>query len=152
MRKIIYTRLDGGLSVVHPVLNTRGEVPGFTEADAEARAWAKLPANAINPRWADDTEVPSDRTFRNAWEDSGVVSVNMTKARELHRTRLRELRKPRMESLDVAFMRALEIGDEVAKAAIILQKQVLRDVTADPAIETARTPEELKTVLPDAVK
>ena len=77
MKVILYT-LDGKLAVVRP-----------TSPQEEERAWAKLPPEAVNPRWAEDTEeIPADRTFRNAWKDDGVVSVDMAKAREIHRQRL----------------------------------------------------------------
>ena len=151
MTKIIYTRPDGGLSVVTPVINTIPVREQITEAQAEQRAWDKLSKDALNPRWADAGEIPSDRTFRNAWEDTGRVQVNMPKARELHKAKLRDIRKPKMEALDVAYMRADELGDTAAKQIIAVQKQALRDVTADPAIEAAMTPKELKAVMPKAL-
>ena len=140
MRKIIYTRPDGGISVVHP-------------ATTEDAAWAKLPLDAINPRFADASEIPQDRTFRNAWKDTGAsVDHDMPKCRELHRAMLRGLRAPLMAALDAAYMRADEIGDAAEKARIAAKKQALRDVTADPAIAAATTPEELKNVLPAALR
>ena len=42
-------------------------------------------------------------------------------------------------------------GDTVAKAAVAAQKRVLRDVTADPRIDAAKTPDELRAVWPDAL-
>ena len=152
MRKIIFTRPDGGLSVVHPVRNTYLTPEELDDAQIEQRAWDKLPKDAINPRWADAAEIPADRAFRNAWEDSGTVSVNMPKARNLHREKLRGLRKPKMDALDVAYMRADELGDAVLKAEITVKKQALRNVTADPAIEAAPTPEELEAVIPAALR
>ena len=152
MRQIVFTRPDGGLSVVHPVINTMGEVAGFTEVQAEQRAFAKLPANAINPKFIETADIPVDRTFRNAWEDNGSINVNMPKAREIHREKLRALRKPLLEVLDMAYLRADEQGDVAEKARIAAEKQKLRDVTADPRIEAAQTPEQLKAVLPDVLK
>ena len=152
MRKIIFTRPDGGLSVVTPAINTFGEVEGFTEADAEQRAWNKLPADAINPRWADASEVPADRAFRNAWEDTGKIGVNMPKAREIHKDKLRQIRTPLLAALDVEYQRADEQGDAVLKAQIAAKKQTLRDVTKRPAITAAKTPDELKAAIPDALK
>lgn len=146
MRKIIYTRADGGMSVVHPVINNNETM---TETEAEQRAFDKLPLDAINPHFIDS--IPSDRTFRNAWEDQGVVQINMEKAREIHKEVLRRLRTPKLAELDVAYMRADEIGDTAEKAIIAAKKQALRDVTADPAIAAATTPEELKAVRPAAL-
>ena len=75
MRKIIYTRPDGGLSVVHPALNTFGEAEGFTEAQAEQRAWLRLPVDAITPTFVEATAIPADRSKRRAWRQNGATIV-----------------------------------------------------------------------------
>lgn len=93
---------------------------------------------------ATDYEVPSERTFREGWEANaatGVISVNMTKAKEIWRDKLRQERKPRMEALDVEYMKALEAGTGAAEIAA--QKQTLRDITNDSRIDAATTPDEL---------
>lgn len=88
----------------------------------------------------------TDRTFRNAWKDGGgnKPEVDMPKAREIQRDRLRAVRDPLLAALDLEYMRADESGDQQGKKAIAARKQVLRDVTADPSIEAAATPDELK--------
>ena len=153
MRKIIYMRPDGGLSVVHPVRNTHPVPESITDAEIEQRAWDKLPADAINPVFVDPSEIPSDRTFRNAWkQNAGKVEHDMAKCRDLWRAHLRVLRKPKLEALDAEYMRADEIGDTGLKAQIAAQKQVLRDVTVDPAIDAAQTPQALKQFLPAVLR
>jgi hypothetical protein len=47
--------------------------------------------------------------------------------------------------LDVEFMRALEAGKPTA--AIVAEKNRLRDITSDPRIEAAQTPEQLKAII-----
>jgi hypothetical protein len=127
MRKIIFTRLDGGVSVVHPVRNTIGETL-TTDAEIEQRAWNKLPEDAINPQFVEETAIPADRTFRNAWKvEAGSVAVDMGKAKDLTKDRLRIERKPLLEAQDVAFQRALETGSSTVE--IVKEKQRLRDVT-----------------------
>ena len=126
MRKITFTRPDGGLSVVHPVRNTLGETL-TTDAEIEQRAWDKLPEDAINPQFVKADAIPTDRTFRNAWEDNGGINVNMPKVKDLTKDRLRAERKPLLEAQDVAFQRALESGASTAE--IVKEKQRLRDVT-----------------------
>ena len=126
MRKIIFTRPDGGLSVVHPVRNTLGETL-TTDAEIEQRAWDKLPADAINPQLVDASVIPADRTFRNAWKDEGGITVDMPKAVSITKDRLRAERKPLLEAQDIAFQRALETGASTAE--IVKEKQRLRDVT-----------------------
>ena len=77
-----------------------------------------------------------------------MIKVNMTKAREIKRDQLRAERKPLLEQLDVEFMRAQEQGDQAKADEIAAKKQALRDVTDDPAIDAATTPDELKAVRP----
>ena len=67
MKKIIYTNSDGILCVVHPCRNTIGETL-TTDLEIEQRALDKLPVDAINPMFVDESAIPTDRTFRNAWE------------------------------------------------------------------------------------
>lgn len=95
-------------------------------------------------------EVPSERTFRNAWTidnpASGVITVDMTKAREIWRDKIRAARELEFARLDAEFMKALETDADTS--AIAAQKQALRDAPSDPAIDAATTPEELKNVRP----
>lgn len=87
-------------------------------------------------------DVPSDRTFRNAWTWNGKVDHDMEKCRAIHRDRMRAARAPKLAALDIKQLRGEDV--EAEKAA-------LRDVTADPAIDAAKTPEELKAVWPEAL-
>ena len=100
---------------------------------------------ALVVRWREIKrgEIPEDRRFRGAWRDRGRVTVDMPAAREIHREHLRVLRAPKLAALDTAYMRADEARDQAAKTRIAVEKQALRDVTSDPAIEAAKTPEEL---------
>jgi hypothetical protein len=144
MKKIIYTRPDGGLSVVHPVLNTLGEEDGFTEEQVFDRALDKIPTDASNVRIVDESDIPTDRTFRNAWVDTGtLVDHDMAKCREIHKNKLRNWRTPKLLALDIDYQRADEAGDAVKKKQIASEKQLLRDITKNPAIASANTVEEL---------
>ena len=126
-------------------------VDGASWDDVFPKWQASHPDIYISHRELPDKAIPQDRTFRNAWQDMGAenaIEVNMAKARNIQRDKLRELRKPMLERLDVDYMRADEGDDETKKAAIILQKNALRDVTKDPSIESAQTPDELKLTIP----
>jgi hypothetical protein len=118
-----------------------------TEDEFFARAHAaSVPAGAINPRIANVSDLPEDRTFRNAWTDefaTPTIDVDMTKAREIVRDRLRQERKPLLESLDIEYQRADESGDAEAKARIAAEKKKLRDITASALIADAVTPADL---------
>ena len=62
-------------------------------------------------RDASSLTVPTDRTFRGAWQYNGdAVEINMTKAREIHKDNLRTERNERLAALDVSYMKALEAG------------------------------------------
>lgn len=79
-----------------------------------------------------------------------MISINMDKAREIHRSHIRAARTPRFEQLDAAFQRELE-RPEPNTAPIAAQKQALRDAPADPSIDAATTADELKATWPDAL-
>lgn len=101
-------------------------------------------------RDASSLNIPTDRTFRNAWQYSGnVVEIDMPTARNIHRDTLREERKPILSGLDVDYMKALEQGSDTS--AIVAMKQKLRDVTKDPRIDAAATPDELKALTLDVL-
>jgi hypothetical protein len=59
MRVIIYPNDDGGVSIVIPSSNTKYTI--------EQLALKDVPAGKPY-RIIDATEIPTDRTFRNAWE------------------------------------------------------------------------------------
>ena len=73
MRKIVYTQLNGVLAIVHPVASE-----GLSDAEAEERAWAMLPKDAITPVFVDACDIPSDRTLRDTWafKDGKVVAAS----------------------------------------------------------------------------
>lgn len=128
--RIIYTRPDGGgLSIIIPAENV-------SEIDA-----AKSVPNGVEYQVVDVADIPTDRTFRNAWElADGDVAVNFSKAQALTKDRLRSERKPLMEAQDIAFQRALESGADTS--AIVAEKNRLRDITK--LVDTATTLDELK--------
>ena len=78
-----------------------------------------------------------------------MIKINMDKARDIHRETMRQVRAPLFKDLDVAYMVAIEQGLDAS--AIVAKKQELRDITADPAIAAAQTPEQLKAVWPSVL-
>ena len=151
MRKIIFTNLDGGLIIVSPVINTFGEAEGFTEEQAEQRAWSKLPVDAINPRFVVESEIPTDRTFRDAWADTATkITVDMIKARNIHLERIRIKRNAQLSKLDIEAIKAQDMGNVETLAQIRARKQELRDlpVTLAPALASAASVDALKAIQP----
>lgn len=72
----------------------------------------------------------------------------MPKARDIWRNKIRADRDEKLKQLDVDFMRAVESGDTEQQASIATKKQQMRDAPADPRIDTAATPEDLKQIVP----
>jgi len=79
-----------------------------------------------------------------------MITINMNKAKEIHKDKLREARKPLLEKLDVDYMRTLEQGRDTS--SIVNQKQELRDVTSHPDLINASNINELKAFWPDILK
>lgn len=71
-----------------------------------------------------------------------MIVINIDKAKAITKERLRAERSPLLQEQDVAFQRALESGADTA--AIIAEKQRLRDITA--LADTATTLDELKAI------
>jgi len=84
--------------------------------------------------------VPTDRTFRGAWENYEAINVNFSKAQTITKERLRGERKPLLEEQDILFMRAVETSQD--KSDIVAEKQRLRDITL--SVDTAVDLDELK--------
>ena len=71
-----------------------------------------------------------------------IITIDMAKAKEIHKTRIRAARPEKFAELDIEFQRALETSADTS--AIIAKKQALRDAPADSAIDAATTESELK--------
>lgn len=131
--RIIYTMPDGNVAVVIPT----GEIP-------IDQVLAKDVPSGMTGLIVDVSAIPTDRSFRNAWKQNGrEIEHDMNKAREIHRNRIRDARAPKLAELDIAIQRELE-KPKPNTSVIAAQKQVLRDITASPEIDSATTVEELK--------
>ena len=124
--KIIYPT-ETGVAIIHPT----------GELSIEEVAAKDVPAG-VPYRIVNDDEVPSDRTFRNAWKED--LTVDMPKAQGITKDRLRQERAPLLTALDVQYQRAQEDGRDTT--IIISEKQRLRDVTK--LADKAMTLDELK--------
>ena len=71
-----------------------------------------------------------------------MITINLSKAKEITKERLRGERKPLLEAQDVLFMKAQEDGANTT--AIVTEKNRLRDVTK--LADSATTTDELKTI------
>jgi len=132
---IVYENENGGVSVTTPT-------PEFLQTHTIEDVKAKdCPDHAII---VDSSELPNeDDDFFNAWQlNNGVVTANLSKAKEITKTRLRVERTPLLSTQDILFQRALENGDDTT--AIVAEKQRLRDITL--LADDATTLEELRNI------
>lgn len=132
---LVYTNDEGGVSIVTPV----GPISDALKA---------LPVGISSYSILDDSNLPSDRNFRNAWKATGLgnttvsVGEDITSARELHKTNIRVARTPKLAALDVEFQKAQETSAGIT--TIVAKKQALRDAPAAAGIATAANTIELK--------
>jgi hypothetical protein len=71
-----------------------------------------------------------------------MITVNLSKAKEITKERLRGERKPLLEVQDVLYMKAQEDGADTT--AIVTEKNRLRDITK--LADSATTTDDLKTI------
>jgi hypothetical protein len=75
-----------------------------------------------------------------------MITVNLSKAKEIKKDMVRAERAPMLQALDIELMK--NITDPVKVAEIEAQKQALRDATTHASIVEATTVEELKAANP----
>ena len=142
MSKIIYTQENGVIAVVHP------SDQSLKEMTIEEIARRVVPVGISTYSIVEDSVIPTDRTFRNSWvgvgigTTGGIISEDMTKAKELHKTKIREARVDKLAALDIEYQRATETSADTS--AIVTKKQALRDAPAASGIATASNTTELK--------
>ena len=71
-----------------------------------------------------------------------IITTDMAKAKEIHKTKIRNARPSKFAELDIEFQRALETGADTT--TIVAKKQALRDAPAAAGISTAVTETDLK--------
>jgi hypothetical protein len=158
---IAIRRPDGGVSIMAFLVTGRGSIlpsgarwlfDGWwsrpATPEAIQREVAIVEPTALDWRILKTGEVPTDRTYRDAWTDDGkMITHDMAKAKEIHRNRIRGQRVQVFAELDGKWMRAMAQKDQKAADEIDAQRQKWRDAPADPRIAAAQTVEELKQVV-----
>ena len=71
-----------------------------------------------------------------------IITTDMTKAKEIHKTNIRDARTSKLKELDIKFQKSLETSESTTD--IVAKKQALRDAPADSAITSATSEAELK--------
>jgi hypothetical protein len=82
-------------------------------------------------------------------DEDNNFAYDMVKAREIWKNMMRRLREPKLQELDLQYQIALEADDEELKAEIIAKKNILRNCTTNPDIQTATSLNDLRRTLPE---
>lgn len=129
MSKIIYTNSDGTVSIIIPAGDVNDAI--------------KDVPSGLSYEIVEDSAIPTDRSFRNAWKQNGkTIETDMTKAKEIHKTNIRAARETKLAELDIEFQRALETSADTS--TIVAKKQTLRDAPSASGISTAASETDLK--------
>ena len=101
--------------------------------NAQGKFLAVLPPSATDTRLMDDSEIPTDRTFRNAWITSnGKIEHDIAKCKVIAHDKRRAMRAAELAPLDDII--ATQIPGNNPQQ-IEVQRQVVRDKYA--AMQTA---------------
>jgi hypothetical protein len=133
MNKIVYTRADGGVSIVVPApkeILERVLGPLTNEEYQQHVISRSIPSDATNVRSIEETDIPSDREFRGAWCDvtpESHIDIDLVSAKEVQLAKMRSIRNEKLKDTDGLMTRALELGIGIEE--IKAQRQALRDIT-----------------------
>lgn len=130
--RVVYTRPDGGVTVVIPA-------EGITLERVMERS---IPADAINVKVLNYRDMPQDRILRDAWTIVGdSVVEDMDKSRQI----LRTVRNSHLEALDLkAFAESRKPNGKLQE--INTKAQTLRDITLRPEFNS-NNPQDIKDLL-----
>tara|TARA_A100001515_G_scaffold76394_1_gene60718 strand:+ start:712 stop:1197 length:486 start_codon:yes stop_codon:yes gene_type:complete len=148
MKMIIYNDPETGILVemwpclheINPVTNKPFTVQEVADKDVP---------DGVSYSIVEDSSVPTDLSFRDAWKGVGIgttgatITEDITKAKEIHKTNIRLARASKFTDLDIEYQRALETSADTS--TIVAKKQALRDAPAASGITTAANVTDLKT-------
>lgn len=136
-QRIIYTTPEGGVAVVIP----SGEIP------IEAVLAKDVPAGAVG-EIVSVTDIPSDRTFRNAWIKNGkAIGHDLAKAKGIAHDKRRAARAKEFAPHDEVIAKQIP-GKDAAQAEAARETIRQKYATMQTQMDAATTVEELKALLP----
>jgi hypothetical protein len=98
-------------------------------------------------------DIPVDQTYRDCWRlserENDLIAIDVEKAKEVWKKKMRNARELIFPKLDTDFFRALEFADMDKQKEIAERKRLLREVTALPELENAKTVEEIEAIWPE---
>jgi hypothetical protein len=134
--RIIYPTANGGVAVVIPT----GELP-------IEELIARVVPPGVSHEIVDASEVPSDRTFRNAWVMGDCcIDHDLGLCKEIGHAMRRSARAEEFAPHDEVIAKQIP-GADAAAAEAARQAIRARYAAIQSAIDTAETPEEIKAAL-----
>ncbi len=137
-KRIIYKNVEDGVSVIVPANNSGLSIEEIAAKDVPTGVAYDI---------VDVTTVPSDRTFRDAWNiNESAVTTDMVKAKDMAHDMRRVLRDEEMAPYDDIIMKQVP-GSDAGQAEASRAQLRTKYATMQTDIDAATTPEELKTIL-----
>lgn len=129
MYKIIYTRVDGGVSIVHAVPKEELPLTFLTEEAYKQFVWERsVPSDAINPVEIQTDNIPSNKEFRYAWkQDGNNITYDLEKAKTIQVERTELAINSALQSLNAELIEAIVSGNDEEKESIIAKKENLKN-------------------------
>ena len=121
-KRIIYKNAEGGVSIIVPagsIEDCMKDIPAGAEYEV-----------------VDASDVPSDRTFRNAWEKQGrAVAHNLTKCKDIAHEKRRAARAAEFAPLDVEATIPAKAAEAEAKRQQVRDKYATIQADIDAAAD-----------------
>ena len=137
--KIIYTNTDGTVSIITP------SPEALLKMTIEQIALKDTPSG-LSYELIEDSEIPTDRLFRNAWiQNSASIETDLPKAKEITHASRRVYREKLFKPLDIQATIPSQAQAAEASRAIIRQA----DDALQILIDDATTEAELRGVITD---
>lgn len=139
-KRIVFTNSEGGTSIIIPA-------PGILIQDC----MKDVPSDALDVEIIDVTDVPADRTFRNAWKRDTTpapqkIAIDMVKAKDITHSRRRAKRDVEFAPHDEIIMKQLPgKSDQQAEAARASIRQKYDSIQLQ--IDAVNTPDALKAII-----
>jgi hypothetical protein len=136
MKTIAIKRADGGVGI----MSVKAE-----HVSEAIRKYSELHSGTdfayVSHREVQPSEIPTDRTFRDAWIDDGVLKHDTAKVKKIHKKRIEDEIEKEMIKQDKKASKADDDNDAVAKKAAKDERKRLRALSAllDAAMTNAST-------------
>tara|TARA_R110000822_G_scaffold5031_3_gene21767 strand:+ start:823 stop:1299 length:477 start_codon:yes stop_codon:yes gene_type:complete len=145
---IVCTRADGSVSItqlVHDDIDIDAEVLKITAADPDLTF-------RFNTTLSDTGVAINFFYGALALDEDDNIAYDMSKARNIWKDIMRNARSPKLADLDIQYQIADEAGNTSLKETIVANKNILRDCTSNPDIESAQSLNDLRRTLPDLLE